>query len=243
MVNPLRAPELLAGGFSRNDGAIEFYSRVHSLLPPAGVILDFGAGRGKAATEDPVEFRRRLYDFRGEGRRVIGVDRDPVVLNNPMLDEAKVVLGNRIPLPDASVDVIVADWVLEHVEDAFPVARELGRVLRLGGWLCARTPNRWGYIALGARLIPNRAHRAVLRRLQPARKSIDVFPTCYKMNTGRALRRLFPEPRFTHATYAHMVDPLYFGSSRIAIGTVRTLSRLLPDALAPVLCVFIRRDR
>jgi SAM-dependent methyltransferase len=236
-------PELVAGGFTRNDGAIEFFSRVHSLLPPGAVILDFGAGRGEWGTEDTVEYRRRLWDFRAEDRRVIGVDVDPVILENPLVDEAHVLSDHHLPLADESVDIIVAEWVFEHIDDPEGVAAELSRVLRPGGWICARTPNRYGYIALGGRLIPNRAHSRVLRRLQPSRQAIDVFPTRYRMNTRSQLVRLFPPERFTHGTYGPVVDPLYFGRSRTLVGLVRTLSRFLPEALAPVWCVFIRRDR
>jgi SAM-dependent methyltransferase len=235
-------PELVAGGFTRNDGAIEFFSRVHSLFPSHAVVLDFGAGRGEWGTEDPIAYRRRLFDFRGPDRHVIGVDVDPVVLTNPLLDESHVLTGNRLPLADESVDTIVADWVFEHIDDPPVVAEELARVLRPGGWICARTPNRHGYIALGARVIPNGAHVKALRRLQPTRKAIDVFPTRYAMNTQRQLRELFPPSRFTHGTYCPFIDPPYFGRSRVAIGLVRCLSRFLPESLSPVLCVFIRRD-
>jgi SAM-dependent methyltransferase len=237
------SPELVAGGFTRNDGAIEFFSRVHSLFPPRAVVLDFGAGRGEWGTEDPIEFRRRLFDFRAPNRHVIGVDVDPIVLENPLLNEAHVLTDDTIPLPDNSVDVIVAEWVFEHIEHPVEVAHELGRVLRPGGWICARTPNKHGYIALGARLIPNQAHTKILRKLQPKRRAIDVFPTRYRMNTQSQLEDLFPPSAYTHATYGPFIDPPYFGNSRAAIGVVRGMSRLLPESLAPVLCVFIRRDR
>jgi hypothetical protein len=45
-------PEIKAGGFSRVDGTIAFYTRVQALCPDRATILDFGAGRGKAS-EDP----------------------------------------------------------------------------------------------------------------------------------------------------------------------------------------------
>jgi SAM-dependent methyltransferase len=237
------SPELVAGGFTRNDGAITFYSRVNSLIPPNAVVLDFGAGRGEWGTEDPVPFRRRLFDHRAPDRHVIGVDVDPVVMTNPLLDEAHVLTGTQLPLADESVDIIVAEWVFEHIDDPTSVAAELTRVLRPGGWICARTPNRHGYIAWGARFVPNRSHSRVLERLQPGRQAMDVFPTRYRMNTLGALRKLFPSDRFTHGTYCPFIDPPYFGRSRVAIGLVRAGSRLLPERLAPQICVFIRRDR
>lgn len=47
--------------------------------------------------------------------------------------------ARRLPLPDGSVDVVVAGEVLEHVPDLPAVVAELARVLRPGGTLVADT--------------------------------------------------------------------------------------------------------
>src|ERR1700683_5026557 len=72
-------PENGAGGFSRCDGTIQFYQRVHGLLRPDDVVLDFGAGRGAAYYQDPSLHRKGLRNLRGQGKRVTGVDVDPIV--------------------------------------------------------------------------------------------------------------------------------------------------------------------
>ena len=86
-------------------------------------------------------------------------------------------------------------------------------MLKPGGWICARTPNRWGLISVAARAVPNRLHVATLRRLQPGRLAEDVFPTRYAMNTQRDLGRLFPAPRWSVLTYGHPGVQQYAGSS------------------------------
>ena len=40
-------PEVAAGGFTRMEPRIQFYSRVRALLVPDHHVLEFGAGRGK----------------------------------------------------------------------------------------------------------------------------------------------------------------------------------------------------
>lgn len=220
------------------DGMVAFYSRVHALLADDDVVLDFGAGRGQAA-EDPVPFRRRLRCLRGARRRVIGVDVDPAVLGNPLVDEAHLVVDGAIPLPARSVDVIVAMSVFEHLEHPAAVARELDRVLRPGGWLCAKTPNRWGYIALGARAVPNRLHVPALRRLQPGRGAVDVFPTHYRLNTRTAIAGAFPG--YQRVVYGHEAEVTYVGRSRVASSALAAWSRLSPDRLASTLMVFLRK--
>lgn len=233
-----RYPEVVAGGFTRDDGMVAFYTRVHAILGDDDVVVDFGAGRG-AAADDPVPYRRRLRSLRGARRRVVGVDVDPAVLANPLVDDAHVLDGGAIPLPAGSVDVIVAMSVFEHLERPAEAVRELDRILKPGGWVCAKTPNRWGYIALGARLVPNRLHVPALRRLQPGRGAADVFPTHYRLNTGRAIARAFPGYR--GVVYGHDAEVTYVGRSRLACSALAAWSRLSPEWLASTLMVFLRK--
>lgn len=236
-------PEVGAGGFSRVDGTVEFYGRVRSLLRPDMVVLDFGAGRGVGPQEDPVTYRRELQVHRGHVATVIGADVDPVVKENPVLDEAIVLDGvsAALPLADASVDLVVSDFTFEHLDDPAHTAGELDRVLRPGGWLCARTPNKWGYIGVGARLVPNSFHTRFLRRLQPDRKAVDVFPTRYRCNTRADVRRFFPPDRFDDFSYRHESEPLYAGSSPVAQRAQRAVLAMAPNALASMLMIFLRK--
>jgi SAM-dependent methyltransferase len=62
----------------------------------------------------------------------------------------------------------VSDFTFEHIVDPAQAARELDRVLKHGGWLCARTPNRYGYIALANRFVP-------LPNLEPSTVSASIL--------------------------------------------------------------------
>ncbi|TQK69439.1 MULTISPECIES: bifunctional 2-polyprenyl-6-hydroxyphenol methylase/3-demethylubiquinol 3-O-methyltransferase UbiG [unclassified Nocardioides] len=236
-------PEVRAGGYTRYDGFIEFYTRVNALLGPDSRVLDFGAGRGLWAIEPFPELHRRLRSFHERVAEVHGVDVDPVVLDNATLTSAQVIEpGARLPFADASFDLVLADHVLEHVgeEDAPTVSAEILRVLKPGGWLAARTPNKWGMIGIGARAVPNDLHTRVLRRLQPHRKAEDVFPVRYSMNTRRSLTALFPPPHEL-VVYGHSSEPTYFGSNAPAWRVAQLVDRLTPPALAPTLMVFVRK--
>lgn len=238
-------PEMAVGGYTRHDGFIEFFLRVRSLLTPDSVVLDFGAGRGEWANSDLAPTHLHLRDLRGDVAKVVGVDVDPVVLQNTSLDEVHhIEPGGRLPFSDETFDLVMTDHVLEHVsrEDAPAVAAELDRVLKPGGWIAARTPNKWGVIAIAARLIPNRLHVTVLRILQPDRQAVDVFPTRYAMNTRHDLEHLFPAPRWDVTIYGYVGSQQYGGASTTAWRLAALLDRLTPPRFAPTLMVFIRKN-
>ena len=231
-----------AGGYSRRDGAVEFFGRVNALLSPEMRVLDYGAGRGRGTSEDPSRYRRQLRTFRGRCNHVVGVDIDSAVMENCGLDQAiQLDSSGMLPFPDQSFDLIISDHVFEHVSDPQHTCAELDRVLKPGGWICARTPNRKGYISLGARLIPNRLHYKVLTRLQPQRQQRDVFPTCYRLNTKRALRRHFSSQRFSHYSYYYWPEPAYFGDIAAIWRFVLFFERIVPQSLAPVLMIFLQK--
>ncbi len=237
-------PELRAGGFTRFDGTAQFYGRVHALLRtlgPAPTVLDLGAGRG-VTEEGLLDIHRWLLDLRASAGKVVGVDVEDSVLTNPFVTEAHVIEpGGRLPIHDRAVDLVLCDHAFEHLVDPAAVARELRRVIREGGWICARTPNKWGYIALAARAVPNRLHAAVVRRAQPIREERDVFPTYYRLNTQADIAEQFPPSEFEHVIYGWEPELAYFATSRAAAAAVRSMGRLTPERLRPVLLVFLHR--
>lgn len=61
--------------------------------------------------------------------------------------------GERLPLPDASIDFAISFEVLEHVRREETALSELARVIRPGGVLAMSVPNRWWFFEThGARL-------------------------------------------------------------------------------------------
>jgi len=236
-------PEANAGGFSRLDGTIQFYQRIHALLQPDNVVLDLGAGRGQAHYDDPIEYRRQLRNFKGKARKVIGVDVDEVVFENPSLDEALLIRNGNLPLEAESVDIIFSDYTLEHVSEPGSFAMEIHRVLKPGGWFCARTPNKYGYISIFSRLTPRRSHEAVLSVVQPNRKAEDVFPTSYLLNTRRDIRQHLPETLWNHHIYGWNAEPAYFGSSVLLWSLARVAFAITPPAAAATLMIFSQKTQ
>lgn len=235
-------PEVAAGGYTRADSTIEFYLRINALISPEMKVLDYGAGRGAQLEDQYSPLRASLCKLQGKVDEIIGVDVDDAVLLNPHIDAAyQVSPSDRLPFPDDSFDLVYADWVLEHVENPEHFAAEALRVLKTGGWFCARTPNRWGMIGLATNLIPNSWHTRILRILQPNRKEIDVFPTTYRMNSLRRIARLFPRSHWNNFSYTVNPEPPYVQRSVLAMKLVQLAWRVLPPALGTVLLVFVQK--
>ncbi|WP_404335694.1 class I SAM-dependent methyltransferase [Sphingomonas sp. MMS12-HWE2-04] len=234
-------PETALAGFSHLDGTVGMYTQVAAMLRPTDVVLEFGAGRGANILSDPSPYRQWLQTLKGRCARVAGCDLDPVVLQNPFLDDATVLQpGQPLPYTNDTFDLILSNNVFEHVDDAETAAAELLRVLKPGGVLCASTPNKFGYVALMAMLVKNTHHSKVLARVQPHRLPEDVFPTRYRMNTPRTLRRLFGRAAEV-IVYATSAEPSYHFNNALIYRAFMILHRLLPRSLGATLIVFVRK--
>ena len=161
-----------------------FEEKVLSLLHGEAVLLDAGCGRTA-----PV-----LQKYRGKARSLIGVDlvefvdppADLVLMNSDLVS---------IPIESASVDVVMSRSVFEHLDDPSAVYAEMFRILKPGGRLVFLTANVWDYATMVARLTPNRLHPAIVAHVE-GRAEEDVFPTRYRTNSRRAVRRLASQVGF-----------------------------------------------
>ena len=234
-------PEAAVSGFANIDQEVAFFTQVAALLRPDDTVLDFGAGRGEFMDNDPSLHRRWIQNFRGRCAHVDGCDPDPVVLDNPTLDAAAVMEpGERLPYPDERFDLIVSRYVFEHLDDPKWAASELLRVLKPGGWICAMTPNKWGYVALASRLTPNRMHAGALRNVQPGRLEKDVFPTVYKLNRPGDVRRWFGHGADIYHYSMSAVPSYHFGSA-LLFRLFQLVHRLTPPMFDVGLRFFIQK--
>lgn len=236
-------PEIAYGGYSRVDGTVAFYSRIQALMPPHAQVLDVGCGRGKDAL-DRCEFRRQLTDLRRPGRQVTGIDVDAAGTENPIIDAFQLIEDvDHWPVPDSAYDVVVANSVLEHVERPAQFFSEAWRTLRPGGYLCFRTYNRWGYVGLCARLIPNRHHSKVTSYAQEERDHQDVFPTLYRCNTPRAIKRALRTQGFRYFVYSIEAEPSYLRFSPILYRAGAIAHRLIPPSLRWSIMAFAQKPQ
>lgn len=229
----------MLGGYSPLDGTVEFYGRINAVLRRDSVVLDLGAGRGAWFYEDQCGHHRELRAIRGKVAEYIGADLDQAVLQNPTTDRNVVITSGLIPLGDTSVDLIIADYVLEHIENVTQFRNELVRVLKPGGMFCARTPHALNYVCVAARMIRNVRHEHWLKWSQPYRKPEDVFTTVYRWNTLSSISREFRG--WENYSYIYSAEPQYHFGSRFAFLFFSVLHRFAPKAFVGNIFVFVRK--
>ena len=155
-----------------------FELHVDALLRRGDTLLDAGCGRTV-----PV-----LRKYLGRAGQLIGVD---------LVEFSDVPEGietynadlTKLPLPDASVDLIISRSVFEHLQYPKAAYCEFARVLRPGGAMIFLTGNFWDYGTLAAHLIPSRFHASIVKKVE-GRDEEDTFPTAYLTNTKKAVEQL-----------------------------------------------------
>ncbi len=128
-------------------------------------VLDVGCGAG--------EFSAALLDA---GARPIGVDVADEALRRarervPGLDARLWKQGEPLPADDASVDLVWAGEVIEHVADVAPWLSELRRVLRPRGTLLLTTPHHGPATLLRLAL----SRRAFAAHFEPRSDHVQYF--------------------------------------------------------------------
>lgn len=238
MIQQLGWDEVFDPGKSGWDSIVSFLGVAQALAAHSKVVVDLGCGRGCIADDGSENL---FQDLRGAGRSVIGIDIDPIGFENPLLDEFRLIDGGgRWPLDDASVDLAVSDFVLEHVDDPRAFVSELVRTLRPGGAFVARTISRYSPLSLVARGVPNDRHTRWLSILQPTRREKDVFPTRYLMNSERSLHRLLDHD-FDWTVRHRVGHEQYFLRWPRLSRSIMALEPRLPKAMQMTLVIFARR--
>jgi ubiquinone/menaquinone biosynthesis C-methylase UbiE len=230
----------LLGEYGPLDGTMEFYGRINAIIKNTDFVLDLGAGRGSWFFDDNCSYRRNIRNIKDKVKYLVGVDIDKAIFENQTTHKNIIMKSDKIPLDDNSMNIVIADWVLEHVQNPDDFVKEIYRVLKPGGFFCARTPHKYKYISILASLIKNKHHSKVLRFIQPERKEIDTFPTAYKINTLKIIRKYFFN--FKNFSYLYTSQPSYYANSKFLFQFFSFLHKVLPAFMVSEIFVFLQKN-
>lgn len=87
-----------------------------------------------------------LRDLSGYIKEGVGIDKKITEGKSGNITLKNILLEDKLPLPDKSVDAVTLLAVLEHLERPVEILKEAHRILRLGGTLLITVPtvpNQW----------------------------------------------------------------------------------------------------
>jgi ubiquinone/menaquinone biosynthesis C-methylase UbiE len=177
------------------------------------------------------------------GAKVIGVDIDQPGLSSARERFAGDITflcadGSRLPLADASVDLVVLSHIYEHVVDPAAVMSEIVRVLRPEGVAYLAFGNKWQVVEPHYRLpflswLPRRLADRYIRATGKA-------DTYYEQFRGRRdLLRMSTGLHLWDYTYTLLADSERFAATDLVPGPLRSASPLLWRLTAPVIPTYV----
>ena len=189
-------------------------------LLPGETVLDVGCNRGTWV----------LKPYSSRIGRWIGID--SIEPETHILDEFYVGSAADIPLPDATVHVVLCYYVIEHLDNCQEVFNEFWRVLKDKGVVIFKTPNLLAPVVLLSKFTPSFFHRFFKSRFLGINES-DVFPTYYRCNTLRALEQTAASAGFRRKVLSTADESYrYFEFNRILYSLSLLYSRALSLSVA-----------
>jgi len=164
------------------------YARLlESIVQPECRWLDLGCGR--QIIPDWAYDHDLQLSLTRRASILVGADVDEALLEHPLIRHKVMALGGQLPFRDGVFDLVSANMVVEHIPGPEEVLKDIHRVLAPGGKFVFHTPNAIYPLVWVAKLIPYRIRKRLVFRIE-GRAEDDVFPTCYRMNSLSAIRRL-----------------------------------------------------
>lgn len=170
-------------GSDHQGGTVKFYRLVCDQIAENAMVLDVGAGPGNWRWEEYL---------RAPSFTKAGIDIDPRVCENTSLDFRVLGTADQIPFSESSFDLVLADYVMEHLADPAQACREIHRVLKPGGFFFFRTNNLLHYTGVPSLVASNPVQKKVASRIGHP----DPYKAYYRFNTTRSMRKALGQAGF-----------------------------------------------
>ena len=231
--------EKLPGKFSPNDGTIDFYLRIRTLINKNKVVLDLGGSNAPWYNKNKNnQLIKSIQFLKKDVKKLYVADIDPIVLKNRSTHKNLLIKKDKIPLKDKSVDIIICDWVFEHIENKLKFYGEINRILKKGGTVCSRTPHKFNYVSIISDLLEGSSFKGwLLNKSQPGRRKF--YKSFYRLNTISEIKNIFYN--YYNNIFITIPDPAYHFNSRLVFNCLKFIHIICPKFFTGILIIFSKK--
>jgi SAM-dependent methyltransferase len=168
-----------------------FSDIIYQYLRQDSIVLNAGCG---------------IYDkwgIRGKCRRVVGVDLDARIYSNLDIDYPVVANIENVDLESEHFDLIICQWLVEHLENPVNTFANFRRILKKDGTVLIFTANRFHYVSLAYGITPKVIREKFYDLLDTEQEPFKVF---YRSNTPTKLENNMKQAGFK-TVELKMIEP------------------------------------
>ena len=206
-----------------------FREMFNEVFSPGAVVLDAGCGRESAVpVAEGVETR-------------VGVDISRSFLEGNRNVHFKVVADlESLPFKDSVFDIVISQFVAEHLKNPEKVIGEFGRVTKNQSHILILTTNALNYIAVATRLMPFLVQRFIKRRFLKIPDD-EIYAVYYRCNTVFRLNRMMRRTGFRSEKVVFVGGPFYFSFSLLLFRIAMFFERITDGRLRFLKFYFVVR--
>ena len=186
-------------------------------INPNSIILDAGSGEGGM-------FAKSKLNKKGKRKLLMGIDLS--IKRNPYLDKRFVGNLERLPFDDETFDIILCEWVTEHLKNPYLVFEEFSHVLKKNGVLVIITVNILNPLVLFGKLIPNNIKNMILKRLLSVEEK-DLFPLFLRCNSIFKINQTAQKVGLKKEFLKTYPNPSYFKFNKLLLVFIVYIERIL----------------
>lgn len=212
-----------------------WFKIVQDNVTPDSEILEIGSGSGRG-------LQNQLYP---KAARIVGLDVDSRVLDNPHLDLGLHLSAYEITedVLQGKVDFIYSHMVAEHIDDAERFLIAQLAVLKPGGRIVHSTVSKYYWTSMVNDFIPERIKNFLIKHIGSGRASEDVFEAHYQLNDQARIAALKDKFGFDYEIIRQDEAPGYLSRSIILMliySLIHKPLQLIFAGLRPTFIVLIK---
>ncbi|MEW6066929.1 MAG: methyltransferase domain-containing protein [Nitrospirota bacterium] len=194
-------PQFIQKIFYNTKNIFDYYDgEVSPLVKKGAVILDAGCGK-----------KGIMNKYIGNGAVIVGSDLEIAAIKRNEAMQYKTLSSlDSLCFKDETFDLIVSQWVVEHLPEPERVFREFNRVLKKGGSLILVTNSIYNPLMTFNAIMPQKLRDNIKKRVLPPEIEEDTFPTYYRANSIGRLNNIMAAIGFKKCFSVYTSDTSFF---------------------------------